>query len=102
MTMIPQSLSPQDAELVAIREVLSWLKSTPWRNIVIETDCAVVVKVVQDYKSLANETGFVVRFVHISRSGNELAHEIARFTSSTSQEGVWFDVPPQFVSSFFT
>ena len=42
------------------------------------------------------------RFVHVNRSGNELAHEIARFASSTSQAGVWFDVPPQFVSRFFT
>uniref|UniRef100_A0A2C9V6E1 RNase H type-1 domain-containing protein n=1 Tax=Manihot esculenta TaxID=3983 RepID=A0A2C9V6E1_MANES len=99
MAVIPQSLSPRDAKLVAIREVLSWLKSTSWRNIVIETDCAVAVKVltsnltldmsstdfiIQDCKSLVNETGFVVRFVHVNRSGNELAHEIARIASSTS------------------
>ena len=91
--------SPELAEAMGIREALSWIKSTHWSNVIIETDCLVAVqgirssvvmlsyygRIISDCKDLLNELKYrhvVLRF--IKRSANTVAHHLARSTCVVS------------------
>lgn len=92
---------PELAEAVAVKEALSWVKDKQWREVVIETDCLVVVQairskvpmtspfgsIIMECRSLVVELNTEVLFVH--RSANMAAHFIAR--ESCSFPGRVFD-----------
>ncbi|XP_060965664.1 uncharacterized protein LOC133034574 [Cannabis sativa] len=83
--------TPELAEAVGIREVLSWIKTSRLQQVVIETDCLSVVQplrssivmistfgqVVNDCKALLIELKNVSIYF-IRRSVNTVAHEFAR------------------------
>lgn len=103
--------SPKTAELIAIREVLSWIKRLGYDQIVLESDALTVVKallssstsdfssfgsLVDDCKSLIAEMNSVsVSFV--PRSANSVAHLIARAASTISDRMEWLSTPPQLI-----
>ena len=103
--------SPKTAELIAIREVLSWIKRLGYDQIVLESDALTVVKallssstsdfssfgsLVDNCKSLIAEMNSVsVSFV--PRSANSVAHLIARAASTISDRMEWLSTPPQLI-----
>ncbi|KAG8650771.1 hypothetical protein MANES_07G069794v8 [Manihot esculenta] len=103
--------SPKTAELITIREVLSWIKRLGYDQIVLESDALTVVKallssstsdfssfgsLVDDCKSLIAEMNSVsVSFV--PRSANSVAHLIARAASTISDRIEWLSTPPQLI-----
>lgn len=98
---------PREAEALAIREALSWIKNLQLSKVIVETDCLNVYSalVSQDYspngfgliiadcQALAKLVG-EVRFSFVRRSANVTAHNMARVESSMSSLGEWRDVPP--------
>ncbi|XP_062114633.1 uncharacterized protein LOC133825746 [Humulus lupulus] len=87
-------VSPEIAEAIGIREVLSWVKRKKWPNVMIETDSLLCVQalrssivmesyfggIIDDCKLLCEKLGSVsISFV--KRSANRAAHAIARAAS---------------------
>lgn len=86
---------------MSVKEALSWVKEKQWREVVIESDCLMVIQAIRskvpmtspfgstimDCRSLVAELNTEVLFVH--RSANVAAHFIAR--ESCSFPGRVFD-----------
>ncbi|KAM6561917.1 hypothetical protein CsatB_021915 [Cannabis sativa] len=82
---------PELAEAIGVREALSWIKDKRWQQVVLETDCLVVVQAIRNpthmislfgdvikecQNLLVNLRGVTISFV--KRSANLVAHTIAR------------------------
>ncbi|WOG87677.1 hypothetical protein DCAR_0206908 [Daucus carota subsp. sativus] len=97
------TISPDCAEIMGIREALSWIKAKEMENVVVETDCLVAVQairseaamisyfgsLVQECRELlryAKDKGVILRFV--KRSANNLAHALASCSYSVADR-VW-------------
>lgn len=91
------SVSPEFAKAIGVREALSWIKSKNWSQVIVETDCLVVVQAIRSsYASLSyfgrvideckqhliDLRGRHVILNFIKRSANTVAHFLARSTSS--------------------
>ncbi|KAM6600830.1 hypothetical protein CsatA_020439 [Cannabis sativa] len=85
------SVAPELAEIIGIREVLSWLKNNPFQSAVIETDSLVCAAAIRSAETLISAFGLVVdecknsfnslsnvSLVFVKRSANRAAHFIAR------------------------
>lgn len=100
---IQGSVNPEMEEAIGIREALSWTKKKKWNNVVVETDCLVVVQAIRSSTTLLSYFGRIIeeckyaleelkdrnvylRFVR--RSANNVAHYIARY-SSLIAERIW-------------
>lgn len=85
------SVQPEIAEIIGIKEALSWIDGHFWSNVVMETDSLVCVQdikntlfmpsqfglLVQDCRdSLKSKCNITLRFV--KRSANKAAHYLAR------------------------
>ena len=94
---------------MSMREALSWVKS--WRNCncVFESDSKLLIDaihgqngdslfhtIVEDCSELAKHYEHVL-FKFVPRSANNVAHEIARATYSSSGPREWYDTPPEFI-----
>lgn len=94
--------SPLNAELVGIREVLSWIKDQEWQKVKVEVDNVQAIRavtspgysgliategVVLDCKFLLNRISCDVRFHHVSRSTNEFADNLTQAIRSSSSLG---------------
>lgn len=87
--------TPVFAEAMAMREALSWIKSNSWNQVIIETDCLVVVQgirskvsmqspfgvVIEECKKLLNDLNEVSLFF-IRRSVKMVAHYLAKESCS--------------------
>ncbi|XP_062103683.1 uncharacterized protein LOC133814782 [Humulus lupulus] len=85
------NLQPDVAEAMGLKEVLSWIKTAQWQQVVIEMDSLVVVQavrssiympsvfgsIINDCKLLLSELSFVSLFF-VKRSANRAAHTVAR------------------------
>ncbi|XP_019179600.1 PREDICTED: uncharacterized protein LOC109174819 [Ipomoea nil] len=105
---------PYLAESLAVREMLLWLKSRSIQEVLIESDCqsfctsfnsqlldlSYVGLIVKQCQSIARDMGNV-RVRHVRRSGNHVAHALARATVSLSVLGVWNDHPPHCIAHLF-
>ncbi|XP_060959275.1 uncharacterized protein LOC133030519 [Cannabis sativa] len=83
--------SPEIVELIGIKEALSWIKDKSWDNILLETDCLLVVQaiytsvvmpstfgmLVQDCQYLLSQMSHV-KLCFVKHSVNEAAHFLAR------------------------
>lgn len=93
------SVSPEIAEAIGIKEALSWVKSSRWNNVVIETDCLLAVQNIRSSVSMLSYFGRIITecrrmFDHlkdrhislkfVKRSANTVAHYLARTTSVIS------------------
>lgn len=79
------------AEMVAIKEALSWIKSVRWPTVVIESDCLVAVQAIRSKTPMRSPFGVIVeecrrhifelnniQLYFIKRYANMAAHELAR------------------------
>uniref|UniRef100_A0A803PR19 Reverse transcriptase domain-containing protein n=1 Tax=Cannabis sativa TaxID=3483 RepID=A0A803PR19_CANSA len=79
------------AEIISIKEALSWIKDSNLSNVVIETDCLTAVQALQSQVDMPSMFGIVVKdckvllsslfnviVSHVKRSGNKAAHCLAR------------------------
>ncbi|KAL8100419.1 hypothetical protein AgCh_032616 [Apium graveolens] len=104
--------SPELAEAVGIREALSWVKNERRKDVIVETDCLMLVqwirssyitrsyvgRVVDECRRLLaglQNQNTVLRF--IKRSANGVAHYLARYSSSIADRRCWMgNVHPDF------
>lgn len=84
-------VTPEMAEALGVREVLSWIKGKEWQKVIVETDSLTVVQclrsnlpmlsyfgsVISECKDLLKELPNVAVFF-IRRSANSVAHYLAR------------------------
>jgi ribonuclease HI len=111
-----QSVSdPERAELLACKLALELAKQGGVTKIVLETDClSAVAKIrneekdrshqgplVEEIKSLLKS--FVAHSVkHVRRSGNGVAHSLAKFSCVNNVCNTWLDVPPEMIVTLLT
>ncbi|XP_019190784.1 PREDICTED: uncharacterized protein LOC109185260 [Ipomoea nil] len=103
---------PLLVEAMAVREALSWLQEHNFHNVVIFSDCAVLVSCFRNASSYRSYLGVIldsclhlfrsfhscsIKFVH--RDANTVAHALAKHGSAVDTRTVWRDFPPSFVSS---
>ena len=107
---IPLNLTPKEAELMGVREALSWLKHMQMTKVLVEMDSHVVFNalnrispasspfamLVKDCQNLANNMPNII-FTFAKRSANNVAHIVARATRSMSDQTVWHFQAPAFL-----
>lgn len=103
-------LNPKEAEAVAIREALSWLRDKALDNIIVESDALQVINCIRGQQDdshcglvvgdcsqlLGSFTNVSIRFVR--RSANVVAHVCAKAAIFISGLKEW-TTPPDFLSS---
>ncbi|XP_074363934.1 uncharacterized protein LOC141704624 [Apium graveolens] len=85
------NVAPELAEIIAIKEALSWVKERAWNMVVIESDCLVAVQAIRSAVTMISPFGRNVEVCRsllrevktislsfIKRSANEAAHYVAR------------------------
>ncbi|XP_030496466.2 uncharacterized protein LOC115712332 [Cannabis sativa] len=85
------AVGPEIAEVIGVKEALSWIKRKGWTGVEIETDALVVVQAVLGSVSMPSQFGFLVQdcrslisslncvSLHfVKRSVNRVAHCVAR------------------------
>ncbi|XP_019158441.1 PREDICTED: uncharacterized protein LOC109155163 [Ipomoea nil] len=100
-----------EAEAIAMRETLSWLKNTGMRGVDVEMDSQSVFHAIS-YPSFYSAFGVLiddvkemaslihdVQFYFVKRPANCAAHTLAREACSVSGYGEWFDTPPALLVS---
>ncbi|KAL0303741.1 UNVERIFIED_CONTAM: hypothetical protein Sradi_6242200 [Sesamum radiatum] len=101
---LPNCLSPELVEAKAAREALSMAQRLHWRRIILEGDCLPLLQKLKSLREDYSATGPItsdifhilsvfncVSFSFIKRSGNSVAHSLAR--TSFGLQGVG-DLPP--------
>ncbi|CAH9116902.1 unnamed protein product, partial [Cuscuta epithymum] len=98
-------LSPLEAELIGIREALSWTFEQGWNAVDVESDASRAISEIQQGSSTStvgllagdmNEKGtsFIdISFTHIRRSANRPAHELDQAACSLSECCIWVSNP---------
>uniref|UniRef100_A0A803NTG1 Reverse transcriptase n=1 Tax=Cannabis sativa TaxID=3483 RepID=A0A803NTG1_CANSA len=102
--------APEMAEVMGVREALSWIKKKLWQSVIVETDSLIVVQairsplemvsyfgsVISDCKTLLEElSGVSVLFV--KRSANSVAHFLAKASYSVADRVIRsYDVSSEF------
>ncbi|KAL5754547.1 hypothetical protein ACOSP7_022767 [Xanthoceras sorbifolium] len=102
-------LPPIVAEAKAILLGLSVAIEGGFSSLIIESECAKVIKLLSESKSPISAVGMVINdiqdtlrfssasahFMHVSRNGNVVAHSLAKLVISTNSFLFWVeDVPP--------
>ncbi|XP_050211354.1 uncharacterized protein LOC126661543 [Mercurialis annua] len=102
------SFSPRMAEIMGVREALSWLKD--FDKIIIDSDAMDVVLdvrnpscsdsdlLVEDCAELAKQFDNI-KFVFVRRSANQAAHVLAQYASSILGLQGWFYNFPEFLAT---
>ncbi|XP_074344437.1 uncharacterized protein LOC141683598 [Apium graveolens] len=108
------NISPEIAEAMGIREALSWTKEQDRTGVVVETDCLVAVQAIRGPSILLSYFGITIEdcgvlleevrgkevsVKFIKRSANNVAHSIARYSSSIADR-IWTmdNVHPEFIN----
>ncbi|XP_060962282.1 uncharacterized protein LOC133032375 [Cannabis sativa] len=92
------SVAPELAEIMDIREALSWLKNNPYSKATIETDSLVCAAAIRSAETFASAFGLVVdecknsfkslsnvSIVFVKRFVNRVAHFVARHSISLAE-----------------
>ncbi|KAL2898306.1 hypothetical protein RDABS01_040088, partial [Bienertia sinuspersici] len=100
-------------EALAARHGLCIAFEAGLRSIVLESDSLKLIHALQRKESEQNEFGFIVsdilylaslcnrcNFSHVKKSGNIVAHHIARLSSSTHDFVVWMEEVPELVQEY--
>lgn len=101
--------SPKEAEAMAVREALSWLKNRDISQVQVETDSLQIIQslklnvedssfdlVISDVKDLLCSLSHVTIF-HARRIANSVAHRLVREAYSLSVGKEWSFCPPSFI-----
>uniref|UniRef100_A0A803NMT1 RNase H type-1 domain-containing protein n=1 Tax=Cannabis sativa TaxID=3483 RepID=A0A803NMT1_CANSA len=88
-------VDPPLAEAMGVREVLSWIKTFSWQQVVLETDSLVVVQALRSSMDMISLFGLVIKdcknllaimrnvsVIFVKQSANSVAHAFARASSS--------------------
>nr|GMD23989.1 uncharacterized protein LOC109191080 [Ipomoea batatas] len=101
--------TPREAEAMAVREALSWIKDHGYSQVEVETDA---LQIIQSLKQSVDDSSFDlilldvkdlllsftdVAISHVSRTANRVAHSLAREACSMSVRQEWTSVPPSFI-----
>uniref|UniRef100_A0A803PZQ0 RNase H type-1 domain-containing protein n=1 Tax=Cannabis sativa TaxID=3483 RepID=A0A803PZQ0_CANSA len=91
------AVKPEIAEVIGVKEALSWIKRKGWSGVEIETDALVVVQAVLGSVSMPSQFGFLVQdcrslisslngvSLHfVKQSANKAAHCVARASCFSS------------------
>ncbi|KAM6573212.1 hypothetical protein CsatA_017292 [Cannabis sativa] len=94
---------PEIAEAISFREALSWIKNQRWNQVVVETDCLIVVQALRTSCEMRSLFGLIIKecklllaelrnvsFHFVKRSANVVAHAFAR--ASTLYSGCTFSM----------
>ncbi|XP_062107623.1 uncharacterized protein LOC133818639 [Humulus lupulus] len=105
-------VSPELAEVMGIREALSWIKRKNWRNIVVETDSLLVVQALRSNLELDSYFGCLIQeckillrdsisvsVVFVKRTANGTAHALARESTMVAVRSLFKE---DLSSSFWT
>lgn len=101
------------AEAIAARLVLKIVWEAGFRDIVMESDCLKLITHLKNAKVETSSFGNIVHdllvfvehfnscsFIHVCRSGNKVAHNLAHLSRSFSETRVWLEEVPQGMSSY--
>ncbi|XP_019163573.1 PREDICTED: uncharacterized protein LOC109159918 [Ipomoea nil] len=106
----PGPLSPREAEALAVREALSWLKRHHWDGLVVETDAEILLThlhklsrspfglLIEDITALLSSFNDIT-FRHVRRTANAVAHLLASYAFSHFASMTWYDSGPLFIST---
>ncbi|KAF4372183.1 hypothetical protein G4B88_016239 [Cannabis sativa] len=96
--VFPGSVAPELAEIMGIREALSWLKDHSYSQATIETDSLVCVEAIRSAATFVSAFGLVVdecknslksllnvTIVFVKRFANRVAHFVARHSVSLAE-----------------
>ncbi|KAM6584509.1 hypothetical protein CsatB_011511 [Cannabis sativa] len=84
-------VKPEVAEIIGIKEALSWIKRKQWIDVVLETDSLIAVQALKSSIAMPSQFGLLVRdcqelvlslnnisVIFVKRSANKPAHCVAR------------------------
>lgn len=84
-------VNPEMAEVLGVREALSWIKRKSWQRVVVESDSLLVIQSIRSSVSMMSYFGSIVeecrsmlkelpevKLLFIRRSANSVVHHIAR------------------------
>ncbi|KAM6583822.1 hypothetical protein CsatB_010824 [Cannabis sativa] len=84
-------VQPEVAEIIGVKEALSWIKRKKWANVVIETDALMVVQAIKSSINMPSQFGMIARdcrellsilnnisLMFVKRYANKAAHCVAR------------------------
>ncbi|KAF5471637.1 hypothetical protein F2P56_008414 [Juglans regia] len=102
---------PATIELLAVLRGLQFFLSLGIPNLVVESDCLVVVQELQDSQESLSSNGNLIQDVkrlmqlfrnssvqHVYRDGNGVAHTLARYAWNVDDVQMWWDAVPAFVT----
>ncbi|GLT27362.1 hypothetical protein SLA2020_023680 [Shorea laevis] len=109
-------LSAEESEACSLRKALQWAKDFMFDNIVVEVDCASIVTAIHSgTHSLNSSLGAILsdchhlmasftscQLQHVRRSGNSVAHELARRALQAEDDRIWVGVTPDFIAHHVT
>ncbi|KAL5749285.1 hypothetical protein ACOSP7_023888 [Xanthoceras sorbifolium] len=83
--------SPEVAESMAVLFGFQVAMESGFKDLEVETDAA---------NSFVNDQSLVYSFVHVRRSANRVAHQLAKLPLSVDQQIVWLEDYPSCVGSY--
>ncbi|KAK6164302.1 hypothetical protein DH2020_001166 [Rehmannia glutinosa] len=102
----PGLFEPKEAEAIGVREALSWIKLIGLQQVVVETNAKCVVDGISsveygesEFDGLLQECRFLLQgepnisVAFVRRSGNRVAHELAKEAFSFDSPSVWSSPP---------
>lgn len=109
-TVVQGQFQPREAEAIALREALSWIKSWRRSKCIFECDAKMVVDAVNGgngssyFHMIIDECKEILQHfeevlvVFVHRSANNVAHLLARASYSMSGLQEWLNTAPNFIS----
>ena len=99
------------AEALGCRIALTWIQQHSLVNVIVESDAEIVVSLIKSSTALNSSVGLILNdcrsllgslegcsLIHIRRSANQVAHDLARSSVSGSDLGEWRESPPSFLA----
>jgi hypothetical protein len=109
-TFLPHVVDAPMAEAYAFRDGLTLAQQIGLQNFIVQTDCAQVVETMKDGGFSATSSAAIyddciilwscfgkVAIEFCNREANQVAHELARVSSSSGRSCTWVDEPPSFL-----
>ena len=114
--LLPQQYTPMEIEALAASTTLEFVAKLGFSRAILETDSLVLSNALRNNGPYLSSFGLLIEdircnaslfnqllYSHVKRSGNKVAHNLARHSISISDFSVWMEtVPPPFVSLVLT